>query len=69
MTLPPSRIGDKGQRYTVVFKGFHEDAPDVEQALGYSVTLKGAEDLTEIVKAHPEWHSPRIVDREVEEEE
>ena len=69
MTLPQEKIGDKGQRYVVVFRGFHDHAPDLEHSLGYTDTLLGVHDLFQAVEIHPVWNSPRVIDRVKNEEE
>lgn len=62
MTLPPEKIGDKGQRYAVKYKGGRESQP--ERTLGYSPTKEGAEAMAAAWTSHPEEYDVWIVDRE-----
>ena len=56
LTLPPHKIGDKGQRYAVVFKGMYADRPEDECALGYTDSPDGAERMANMVELHPTWN-------------
>ena len=58
MTLPPGRIGDKGQRYEVRYL----DHEDNEQVAGWHDDPTGG-NLIKMIELHPSWHSPRVIDR------
>lgn len=60
MTLLPSKIGDKGQRY--VIKGrLHENAPIVEFA--YANTVEAAKRWIRSMRSHPSWCDFEVYDR------
>lgn len=62
MTLPPERIGDKGQRYQIKYISAQDDMED-DRTLGYSTTLSGAEQMADAWRRHPEKYFVWIVDR------
>jgi hypothetical protein len=64
MTLPPHRIGDKGQRYAFFIHGWNED-DHAEKSIIFSETGSAAdfEMLEDICSVHPVWHTPFIIDR------
>lgn len=53
--MPPA--GDRGQRYEVRFL----DEDDVERVLGWSPTYPS--NYIDAINAHPEWHTPVVIDR------
>lgn len=58
----PHAVGDRGQRYVVMFKGMTGDE-DKEATFGWSDTLEGCAAMVGSINAHPAWHSPRVLDR------
>lgn len=60
MTLPPERIGDKGQRYEVHATGYPKDGTNT---IGWSASLKGAEQLAAGIALAPGCTSTEIFDR------
>jgi hypothetical protein len=62
MTLPPQKIGDKGQRYQVKYAE-NVDHPE-DATLGYSDTKEGAERMAAAWRAHPSKPYVWIVDRQ-----
>lgn len=54
--MPPA--GDKGQRYEVRYK----DGKGQERVAGWTNREDGGQ-LVTMVKMHPVWHSPQVVDR------
>jgi hypothetical protein len=56
MTLPPDKIGDKGQRYEI----WCDDADGTPLRVGWSDTPDGFEQLVEL---HPSWTNHRAIDR------
>lgn len=70
MTLPPSKIGDKGQRYEIRFtrKALDEQlsnphAPKRVHTLGWTKTYGGAQEMRDAWKTNPEIDNVWIVDR------
>jgi hypothetical protein len=61
MTLPPERIGDKGQRYEVRASGFLDRSPE-ERAIAWAPTLEGAEQMAVSFNLKPGTVA-RVVDR------
>ena len=61
MTLPPERIGDKGQRYVVEVAGMLDDT-DVFRPASYSQDLAGAERMAAAFNLRP-GAVARVVDR------
>ncbi len=61
MTLPPHRIGDKGQRYVV----FVHDDDNTPIRILYSPDCgdKTYDTMRDTCAVHPYWHTPFIVDR------
>ncbi len=57
MTLPPERIGDKGQRYEVNSLGRYG-------RVGWSPTLKGAREMRDAILTAPSCTEAWIVDRD-----
>ncbi len=54
MTLPPERIGDRGQRYVVQTKGWPNDTfPNRWQNCAYSDTIEGADKAADALALHP----------------
>lgn len=54
-----ARVGDRGQRYKVVaFDGNGE-----EFGVGWTDDPNGGS-LVKMVRKHPVWHSPKVIDRE-----
>lgn len=61
MTLPPERIGDKGQRYEVRATGY----PKAEESvIGWSADLDGAEKMADAIGCAPSCTSTLIFDRQ-----
>jgi len=52
-------VGDRGQRYEVRFL----DENDKERVLGWTQTERGVETFKRAIAAHPNWHSPKVIDR------
>ncbi len=65
MTLPPHRIGDKGQRYEVRYRD-EDDAIDVRRTIGWSNDLAGAEGMAAAWRLRPSAEHVWIVDRQPE---
>lgn len=63
MTLPPEKIGDKGQRFVVLTTGFPSDAIKGWQHAAYSETKEGAQQLMRALGQHPSVKHIRIRDR------
>ncbi len=63
MTLPPERIGDKGQRYQITYSAY-ENASD-ERCLGYAETLEDAQRMAASWRLRPEHYFVWVVDRQV----
>ncbi len=61
MTLPPERIGDKGQRYMVEVAGMLDDT-DVFRPAAYSTRRAGAEDIAAAFNLRP-GATARVIDR------
>lgn len=61
MTLPPSRIGDRGQRYEVRFK---LEGPDIH-TLGFTASGDRAVDLANSWAKHPTKPYTWVVDRKL----
>lgn len=59
MTLPPERIGDKGQRYHV--RAHSADGGTL--GIGYSPDLPGAERMAAAMRLHPTYNRPEVIDR------
>ena len=62
MTLPPEKIGDKGQRFQIKYSR-HMNAMDDEHTLGYADTQEGADQMANIWRKHPEAYFVWTVDR------
>lgn len=63
MTLPPSRLGDKGQRYVLQLKGYpHEDTDEWQDAL-FTDVRRSAIRAQKGFKQHPCVADTRIKDR------
>ncbi len=62
MTLPPSKIGDKGQRYKV--EGFNYPIEGQWHALGYVHSKAVAEDMKAAILLAPSCTDARVIDRE-----
>lgn len=58
---PHTNIGDVGQRYEVRATGYPKDD---ESIIGWSSTLKGAEDMALAIRQAPRCLSTEIIDRE-----
>jgi hypothetical protein len=63
MTLPPEKIGDKGQRFRVLYSGV-DDPPDVRHVLGYCPTEAGAMEMARAWSTHHEDYEVWIEDRQ-----
>ena len=63
MTLPPERIGDKGQRFEVKFSRDVE-ALDDEHVLGWADDLISAEAMASAWRLHPQGYYVWVVDRQ-----
>jgi len=63
MTLPPSRIGDKGQRYEVRWRE-PEDARDTWRVLGFASKASGAREMRDAWWTFRNVDDVWIVDRE-----
>lgn len=50
-------VGDRGQRYEVRYL----DEDNEERVMGWSESYP--HNYVAAVKAHPSWHSPRVIDR------
>lgn len=61
MTLPVSRLGDKGQRYQVMCRGYPEDGQHV---FGWVTCLKSAKRICKSLRKAPGCISTAILDRE-----
>lgn len=61
----PHAVGDKGQRYEVRCKGMTGCDDDEPAAIGWCNTLAGVKQFVRGIDAHPVWHSPFIIDREL----
>ena len=57
MTLPPEKLGDKGQRYEIRA----QDEDGQEFVVGWGETPDAWEAA---IAAHPSWHSRRVIDRQ-----
>lgn len=66
MTLPPERIGDKGQRYVVECKGYPKDG---WHPIAYTNSRKDAERMAEGILKAPTAEDSRIIDREQSDED
>lgn len=62
MTLPPEKIGDKGQRFQIKYSR-SADVMDDERTLGYAGTRDGAEQMAEAWRKHPQGYFVWVVDR------
>lgn len=60
MTLPPEKIGDKGQRYELRATGYPKDE---ESVIGWSPDKDGAYELGLAISQAPGCTSIRVVDR------
>lgn len=63
MTLPPSRIGDKGQRYEIRWLK-NGDAPETHRVLGWATKESGARQMRDARFDAPDVALVWIVDRE-----
>ena len=66
MTLPPEKIGDKGQRYEV---RYFDGADRTLKTFGWAKTLASAERLCDAIRIHPVWNTPTIFDRATDQTE
>lgn len=62
MTLPPEKIGDKGQRFRVDY--WPPEAGHDVRCLGYAPTREGAEQMADIWRKHPQKYIVSVTDRE-----
>lgn len=61
MTLPPERIGDRGQRYVVQAKGWPDEAqPRAWQNCAYFDTIEGADKAAAALASHPCVEETRV---------
>lgn len=60
MTLPPEKLGDKGQRYEVRAIGYPEDG---ENVIGWATTRAAAAHMAASIGLAPECKSASVVDR------
>jgi len=60
MTLPPHKIGDKGQRYVAQAENYPKEGWN---HVGYSPTYSGAEAIAKSIMLHPCCTGGRILDR------
>lgn len=65
MTLPPEKIGDKGQRFQIKFRA-PDDGSDGDHCLGYAGTSNGAERMAEAWRKHPRGYLVWVVDRDAD---
>lgn len=56
----PHPVGDRGQRYEITFL----DADGVRKTLGWTGDADGAEQMANVIRSHPTWDSPAIIDRQ-----
>lgn len=52
MTLPPEKIGDKGQRFEVRWR-WHEDEPGSHRVVGWSDVSADAQKMLSAIRLHP----------------
>ena len=62
MTLPPEKIGDKGQRYEVRYRDVGEMVV-APKTLGWSSTREGARKMVKAWKKRPECLRVWFIDR------
>lgn len=60
MTLPPERLGDKGQRYEVRASGWPRDG---ESVVGWSADIGGAERMAAAARMAPSCTGTVVLDR------
>ena len=60
MTLPPNRIGDKGQRFQVDCLDYPNEGWNV---IGWSNDLEGAGQMADAIQLAPTAQESRIIDR------
>jgi hypothetical protein len=63
MTLPPQRIGDKGQRFEIRFRK-EVDEPQTHRVLGWATNWRGAREMRDAWWDAPDVDEVWIVDRE-----
>lgn len=63
MTLLPERLGDKGQRYVVMYRG-PSDVNHAQHALAYTNDPEGAQALADAWRNRPDGYVVWVVDRE-----
>jgi len=63
VTLPPHRVGDKGQRFEVRFY-LDGEQPEDERPLGYAESLKGAREMRAVWLRRGDVTRCVIVDRQ-----
>jgi hypothetical protein len=65
MTLPPHKIGDRGQRYVFCVHQHYEGSEPEYLKMIYSDTASeiDMERMRGICDVHPVWHTPFIIDR------
>lgn len=61
MTLPPEKIGDKGQRYEVHCIGYGGPG---DRVVGWSDNLDGAEKMARAIMLAPSCTGAHVLDRE-----
>lgn len=66
MTLPPEKIGDRGQRYVLQARGFPKhEVPDTEwQNVAYGGNTSGMSRMADSFGLHPSVQELRLYDRE-----
>jgi hypothetical protein len=62
MTLPASKIGDKGQRYQAEERGWQHESE--WRVIGWSHTAMGAEKMCTAIRCHPSCIETRVIDRQ-----
>jgi len=56
------KVGDKGQRYEVRYT----DTKGVERIMGWTKTTEGVDSFFKGIELHPNFHSPKVIDRQKE---
>jgi len=60
MTLPPGRLGDKGQRYLVEADGYPRDGTNT---IGFSSSRENAAKMASAISLAPGCDDVRVIDR------
>lgn len=60
VTLPPEKIGDKGQRFEVTY---WDTDKQMRLTFGWAETMDGAEQFADAIRLHPTMGLPIIRDR------